>query len=972
MTSWKIELWDDPEYASGATRLAMVDAWATARMKTAIDGTDVLNIIAPWDADWLRTAQPRHVLKVTDELGRVSEWRIIRILDGRGGGEAETGIEAESLLTELARPLVLRAQSGGAVSFSFNVYDSTATQIFTQFINPRLTAEGLGHFVFDTVSNTTPLTFAWERYSCLELITEVADRLQLERWVERDDANTRYLIKLGTRGAGEPTVRTSFGRGNLQSYQRDQDSLTVSTVTIPTGKKVDGGAEKSTLGFAAWRVTSVTGTTLTLEDPGGGDGPIAFDDQLNGLYALRPSDLAVIDVTDSSSTGQTVTLANVPQAATYGGAGTAIDSVGTTATFNLPTGSATGDIIFAAIIGTATGTVTGPSGWTEILNVSAPAPTGRTYGTRFWAGYIVHPTGTPATAVTFSPSAYYDGQAFRITDASSTGLVILSTGASSQTGNPSKPPLVATGAGTLQLYAAGNHNTDSVSTTNFGSDYQTIPPGQSYEATLPVEPSSGYVSYTAGVAVAGTGIGITAGEHIQFLGTSSGTLAYELTSPTGVANYGRVVGTVDDDELRGERNWIANGLFTTWPTGSNVPPGFTVDPTPTYSTRRNPNNQFTIIESGTITSSTSVTGSIDRITIAGLTPNKTLGQGDLVRTTGGSIRTVLLMESASTTTGGTYQVLVDGSMSTGAVVVAAPPTNGSAYTNAIGLYDQSDLDVDPVRVKYIPGFSRLWASIGVTMWESDGSASSATGNWANLRLTADNVYSTGSEVINQPVAGLNLPASTFVTGGSIESIDQVVRATTVLTEDIDATLEWTNVNLSGRADTHAVRWVQLHLGPDSQVPPIYGSHGTRIWQRGNQHLRRFGVPPATYRVQLLDLVRGAEKGLAIADDGIALGGTVRLIDSDIGEIDLRIVELRLDAENPYNSEVTLANIPPRLMKIARRQRFAPPTRPDPTPPVLKPVDEEPTAPEPTILAPEIGVVSPETIKLVGDTWSVYA
>jgi len=967
MTSWKIELWDDPEYASGASRLAMVDAWATARMKTAIDGTDVLNIIAPWDADWLRTAQPRHVLKVTDELGRVSEWRIIRILDGRGGGEAETGIEAESLLTELARPLVLRAQSGGAVSFSFNVYDSTATQIFTQFVDPRLTAEGLGHFVFDTISNSTPLTFAWERYSCLELITEVADRLQLERWVERDDANTRYLIKLGTRGAGEPTVRTSFGRGNLQSYQRDQDSLTVSTVTIPTGKKVDGGAEKSTLGFAAWRVTNVTGTTLTLEDPGGGDGPIAFDDQLNGLYALRPADLAVIDVTDSSSTGQTVTLANVPAPATYGG-NTGSTGSSSSVNLSLPTGSATGDVIFAAIVGTSTGTITAPTGWTEVVNISV-LPTGAAYGSRFWAGYVVHPTGTPATTVSFTPNLLFESICFRISSTAASGPVVLTATGLAYSGTPTVPTMLATGVGTLQLYVAGYRTSSSSLTKDIEFEYQTLPPNESFETSFK---TFGNLSFTAGIAVSGSGIGITAGEHIQFLGTSSGTLAYELTSPTGVANYGRVVGTVDDDELRGERNWIANGLFTTWPTGSNVPPGFTVDPTPTYSTRRNPNNQFTIIEAGTITSSTSVTGSIDRITIAGLTPNKTLGQGDLVRTTGGSIRTVLLMESASTTTGGTYQVLVDGSMSTGAVVVAAPPTNGSAYTNAIGLYDQSDLDVDPVRVKYIPGFARLWASIGVTMWESDGSASSATGNWANLRLTADNVYSTGSEVINQPVAGLNLPASTFVTGGSIESIDQVVRATTVLTEDIDATLEWTNVNLSGRADTHAVRWVQLHLGPDSQVPPIYGSHGTRIWQRGNQHLRRFGVPPATYRVQLLDLVRGAEKGLAIADDGIALGGTVRLIDSDIGEIDLRIVELRLDAENPYNSEVTLANIPPRLMKIARRQRFAPPTRPDPTPPVLKPVDEEPTAPEPTILAPEIGVVSPETIKLVGDTWSVYA
>lgn len=96
------------------------------------------------------------------------------------------------------------------------------------------------------------------------------------------------------------------------------------------------------------------------------------------------------------------------------------------------------------------------------------------------------------------------------------------------------------------------------------------------------------------------------------------------------------------------------------------------------------------------------------------------------------------------------------------------------------------------------------------------------------------------------------------------------------------------------------------------------------------------------------------------------------MDDQLGQVDLRIVELRLDAVNPYNSEVTLATIPPRLAKIAQRARFARPTRPDPTPSVEKTAAEQPTAPLPTVLAPEIGVTEPAEIKLVGATWSIYS
>lgn len=768
--SWTIRLRDQPEYASGSALLAGVDQWTAAEIKLSVDGSDVLNVTAPWSAEWLKTARPRHCLWVEDELGRVTEWRIIRIVDGRGVGAQETTVEAESLLSELSRVLLTKAQPGGATAFSFNVYDSTPAQLYDQFVAPALTAEGLTHFAKGTITPTTPLTFAFERFSALELLTEICNRTTTERWVERDTATSKYDIYVGTRGSAAPTVRTSFNRGNLQEYRRDRDSLTIATVSVPTGKKVDGGAEKSTLGFAAWKVTGATGTTLTLADPGGGDGPIAFADQLNSLYAVRPDTGALVAVTDSTATGQTVTLAS--------------------------------------------------------------------------------------------------------------------------------------------------------------------------------------------------GAGFAVGDHVQFVASSSGRLLTELTSPSGVATYGRVVGNVDDEELREERNWLPNPTLATWTTGG-TPQGWTG----TNVGRRSRANVGGM-DHGAVQSSTA-TGGIATITASGLTPGRVIEKWDpvLISSVEGYITS-----GATVSTGGVATISAVGhnaglgTFSPGATFAYGKPSSlGSFFADAVSLRAGFPLTTaqsvtsPSIYVRYIPGYATLWAAAGVTYYNP--TASSRSYGTASI-----------SGAVSATATGFTLGATTWASGGSVAIYDQIIRGQATLTAGGTKSITVTPAILATgtyRAQGAFVRWVSITLGPDSQVPPIDGSHGNRIWQRGNQQLRLFGTPPTTYSVRLLDLVRARTPGLVDADDKLELGGAVKLIDDQLGEVDLRIVELRLDATNPYTSTVTLANIPPRLAKLAVRDKYAPPTRPDPTPPVQKPAAEEPTAPEITILAPSIGITTPEPITLVDGTWSIY-
>jgi hypothetical protein len=58
-----------------------------------------------------------------------------------------------------------------------------------------------------------------------------------------------------------------------------------------------------------WQVSAIAGAVLTLVDPAGGDGPIGFDDQLNGKY-LRKPDGTLTAITASSAAAQTVTVAS--------------------------------------------------------------------------------------------------------------------------------------------------------------------------------------------------------------------------------------------------------------------------------------------------------------------------------------------------------------------------------------------------------------------------------------------------------------------------------------------------------------------------------------------------------------------------------------------------------------------------------------------------------------------------------------
>jgi hypothetical protein len=136
-----------------------------------------------------------------------------------------------------------------------------------------------------------------------------------------------------------------------------------------------------------------------------------------------------------------------------------------------------------------------------------------------------------------------------------------------------------------------------------------------------------------------------------------------------------------------------------------------------------------------------------------------------------------------------------------------------------------------------------------------------------------------------------------------------------------------------------VRWWMLHLGSDSSPPPVWGSHATKLWQLGNRGLRSSSSPEATYELSMIDFRAAQALGWIAGEDDPILGGEVEVQDELLGTVRVRIVGMRRMHENPEGTTLELATIKPRLAKLTVKNRYAPPPKPDPTPPVVKPVEE---------------------------------
>lgn len=111
--------------------------------------------------------------------------------------------------------------------------------------------------------------------------------------------------------------------------------------------------------------------------------------------------------------------------------------------------------------------------------------------------------------------------------------------------------------------------------------------------------------------------------------------------------------------------------------------------------------------------------------------------------------------------------------------------------------------------------------------------------------------------------------------------------------------------------------------PDETTPPVDGSWGTELAQRGNIDLRRLSVVPHTYQAECVDL---SELSAYAAEwERVTLGGRIWLRAEPMGVADTpRVVELHGSLDDPRNTQYTLGTRPDLASRQFARIKPLPP------------------------------------------------
>lgn len=302
----RVEIWSGFQCAGGARLAVVPDALGVSEVRR-IAGDEELTLRLPrGSVAWAHVLDDR-VLRITFSDGAFDEWRITQITEAHGMGGRLATIHAVSPLLELAAAMIGRTEADGTVVHDFEALQLSPAEHLATFVLPTLAAAGMGWVASGTIERTDAIDIVYDWDSPLAVCRRLAEATECELRLRRN-GTAGYLIDVvaqvnGTVGA----VDIRLGK-NLEGITRTRDTGEQRTRIYPRGVELDG--IRATMAHAQWRVSAIAGTTVTLADPTGGDGPVAYDDQLNGHY-LRTVGGALREITDSGAALHQVLLASV-------------------------------------------------------------------------------------------------------------------------------------------------------------------------------------------------------------------------------------------------------------------------------------------------------------------------------------------------------------------------------------------------------------------------------------------------------------------------------------------------------------------------------------------------------------------------------------------------------------------------------------------------------------------------------------
>lgn len=309
-----LELWTETAAGSGA-RVAFFgpDALTSCVLKTSLAGTEQLGFSLSRLHDSISEIVHGRIARVCwSDTTYDTEWRLSEDASQSGRGDlGQVAWVAQPLYLDLARAPYLAFDSNGRPTYDFSAAQLTATQWLTNYVLPCCTEAPLPYTVaVGTVDYTNVFDMDGEFATALEIIRAIQQpgRAPGDFYFRRNGATDYKIDILAARGSTANTVRVQTAR-NLLDHARKRTLISLGTKIVPRGKQ---GAAVRDISQCIWRVqTVVNGTTADLEDPLGGADPIAFDDQLNGMYVAKvASTFSSQVISDSATANSRITVAD--------------------------------------------------------------------------------------------------------------------------------------------------------------------------------------------------------------------------------------------------------------------------------------------------------------------------------------------------------------------------------------------------------------------------------------------------------------------------------------------------------------------------------------------------------------------------------------------------------------------------------------------------------------------------------------
>ncbi len=299
-----VSLWSDWECAGG-TRTGDLRVMS-GTMSLTLDNTDALSLVVEHDARVPVTV--RSVVRIDDVYGDTWEFRVQSV--GRTLRNGQRTVRGVPPIADLATAGLMWTEFGGVRSFDVGGTYSPLTHV-DSFVLDNLAGDGLSWLGSGTITPTAwvSLNTGADGLTRLEYLKQLATLTNSELSLRRN-GSTGYDIELTPIGASATPLHVALGK-NLVSMQMDTDDGEAATAVTAMGGTATGFDGPATISENLWALGTIPGSApywIPLIDIGGGEGPIAFDDQCINCELLL-SDATTLTITDSRASDSSVLVA---------------------------------------------------------------------------------------------------------------------------------------------------------------------------------------------------------------------------------------------------------------------------------------------------------------------------------------------------------------------------------------------------------------------------------------------------------------------------------------------------------------------------------------------------------------------------------------------------------------------------------------------------------------------------------------